>query len=94
MNNFLNSLPNDGIILTNDDKQKVIDYLVLCSEEYTWVKRGRIPIDVWNNWKVGIRHHLSKASIKKIYDEELKEKKSYYGFFEEMEKYLKKPFEP
>ncbi|RZK09956.1 MAG: hypothetical protein EOO43_20765, partial [Flavobacterium sp.] len=37
MNNFLNSLPNDSIILTNDDKQKVIDYLVLCSEEYIWV---------------------------------------------------------
>jgi hypothetical protein len=90
MNDFLNSLNDDSLIVKNEDKQKIIDYLILCSEEYMWVKKGRIPTDVWENWKSGIKFHVTKKSIKKIYDEEHKQKKSYYGFFEEMDKYLTK----
>jgi len=58
MNNYLNNVSDESIISTSEDRQKVINYLILCAEEYMWVKKGRIPTDIWANWKVGIKHHL------------------------------------
>lgn len=90
MNNFLNSLNDDSLVAKYEDKQKIIDYLILCSEEYMWLKKGRIPPDVWESWQSGISFHVKKKPIRKIYDEEHKQKGSYYGFFEEMDRYLNK----
>jgi hypothetical protein len=86
MNEYLNSLADNRPITEPKEKQKIIDYFILCAEEYMWVKKGRIPIDIWLNWKFGIKEHLQKEGVKKIYDEEIANGNSYYGFFEEMRK--------
>jgi len=90
MDDFLNSLTNDSTINNAKDRQRIVEYLILCAEEYMWVKKGRIPMHVWKNWRTGIEVHLSKLPIRKIYEEENIEKGSYYGFFEEMNNCLTK----
>jgi hypothetical protein len=84
MNNFLNEIKENGPLDAND-KQRVIDYLNLCAEEYMWVKKGRLPEDIWRSWKNGIEYHLEKESIRMIFKEERELwKSSYYGFFEDV----------
>jgi hypothetical protein len=85
-NDSLNDIPATGD-LTKDQKKLLIDYFNLCAEEYMWVRKGRIPRKIWKSWQNGIRMHLSKDSIKKLYDEEMANwRSSYYGFFEGMKK--------
>lgn len=84
MNSFLHQV-KEIAPLTEEDKQRVIDYLNLCAEEYMWVKKGRLPIDIWNSWKNGIMLHLEKESIRNIFLEEQRLwRSSYYGFFDEL----------
>jgi hypothetical protein len=86
LNNFLNSV-EDNQVLTLQQEQYVIDYLNLCAEEYLWVKKGRIPSNIWKSWKNGIRIYLLKKPIKELFDKERELwKSSYYGFFEEIGK--------
>ena len=84
MNNFLMTVsPNTK--LESDEKQKVIDYLNLCAEEYMWVKKGRIPEHIWNSWKNGIETYLKNPAIKEVFDQERALwKSSYYGFFDQI----------
>jgi len=85
MNNFLNQI-KDNDVLSPDDRQRVIDYLNLCAEEFMWVQKGRLPEDIWESWKNGIQFHLRKDSIRKVFDEERSLwKSSYYGFFDGIE---------
>jgi hypothetical protein len=52
-----------------------------------WVRKGRIPEEIWRNWKNGIEQYLKKPAIKKVYEEERSLfESSYYGFFKEMDK--------
>jgi hypothetical protein len=84
MNCFLNQV-KENAPLNADDEQRIIDYLNLCAEEYMWVKKGRLPMDIWNSWKNGIIFHLKKESIRNIFIEEQRLwRSSYYGFFEEL----------
>jgi hypothetical protein len=73
--------------LEGEEKQKVIDYINLCAEEYMWVRKGRIPVHIWNSWKNGIEGYLRNEAIKEVFDEEKALwKSSYYGFFDELDK--------
>lgn len=85
LNNFLNQIKDDQK-LTEVEKQRVIDYLNLCAEEYMWVKKGWIPEHIWTSWKNGIKLHQSKSPIKEVFEEERRLwKSSYYGFFDEID---------
>lgn len=80
-NNLLN--PSEAIIPLN--KLLIIDYFNLCSEEYFWYKKGRIPNDIWKSWEAGILINLTIPQVKELFESETKEKKqriSYYGFAE------------
>lgn len=84
LNNFLNGIKDDQK-LTNEERQKIIDYLNLCAEEYMWVQKGWIPAHIWDSWKNGIKLHQTKLPIKQVFDEERAIwKSSYYGFFDEI----------
>jgi|GEM_PF-835513 len=80
MNNNLNV---EGEIV----KKTMEDYLNLCSEEYLWYKKGRIPEDVWNAWEAGIRYDLVKSSFQEYLRNEEKLNDSYYGFIKRIKRY-------
>ncbi|MGK4568176.1 hypothetical protein [Flavobacterium sp. 3HN19-14] len=86
-NNCLNEIENEIFENPNyklSDKQVsiVIDYLNLCAEEYLWFTKGRIDKSAWNSWERGIKHYLNISAIKKVVQNEKKQKDSYYGIFE------------
>lgn len=80
-NDSLNDINDDTIDIDNN---LIIDYLNFCSEEYLWFKKKRIPYNVWSAWREGILFHLRKKSLRKIVDNERKQKESYYGLFENL----------
>lgn len=70
--------------LDPNDQRILIDYFNLCSEEYMWVRKGRIPHDIWQSWLNGIKINLGNPVINAFFKEEkAKWKSSYYGFFDE-----------
>lgn len=77
-------LNNQYTISNREDRGLIIDYLNLCSEEYLWYSKGRIPEKVWKAWKAGMLYFLSLPPIKKIIKEQFNQKDSYYGLFEEL----------
>lgn len=91
---------NDFLMTVQDKKEYkldkkeiniVVDYLNLCSEEYLWSERGRIPKKIWKAWRSGILVNLSIDQIREVYNNEMKTedgKKSYYGLDKELRKYL------
>ena len=84
LNGFLFQI-NETDILTDTDKKRIMDYINLCSEEYMWVKKGRIPHHIWNSWKNGIELHLKKSPIRQVFEQERNLwKSSYYGFFDDL----------
>lgn len=86
INENLNSITNQTQ-LNEEEKRKVIDYFNICSEEYMWDKRGRIPSGVYSSWEEGSLFHLRKPAIKEIMIFELKEnRKSYYGWIEHIQR--------
>lgn len=66
------------------DRFKIIDYMNLCAEEYLWYTKGRIDKKVWYSWKEGILFYFNSKNINPIVNEELNQKKSYYGLYEEL----------
>jgi hypothetical protein len=86
MNEFLNSVaPEQKLDLQG--KQKIVDYLNLCAEEYMWVRKGRIPEHIWQSWKNGINQYLKNPNIRAVFEQEKALwKSSYYGFFDEIGK--------
>lgn len=85
-NDLLNTLRIGNINEINEsEKLLIIDYFNLCSEEYLWYKKGRIPSIVWKAWESGILVNLSIPIVKDLFLVETKEEKqkmSYYGFTE------------
>lgn len=83
-NELLNKLKQGQDQLTNDsDVFIIIDYFNLCSEEYLWYKKGRIPFQVWKAWEAGIIVNLSIPIVREIFNSETKnenQRTSYYGF--------------
>lgn len=86
-NNCLNKIDkqvskNLNYELTDKQKTIVIDYLNLCAEEYLWYKKGRLDSMAWDSWERGMKYYLNIASIKKLIQNEKKQRDSYYGIFE------------
>jgi hypothetical protein len=90
LNDIFNRLrTNSNYQLKSKDKLKIIDYFNLCSEEYLWYERGRVPRKVWEAWEAGILENLSIPTVKQIFIEDTeteRKRKSYYGFVEEIMK--------
>jgi hypothetical protein len=89
-NDLINELKDDKTrVLEPFEKNLIIDYLNLCSEEFLWRIKNRIPSEVWKAWKAGIKENLKIEQVKEIYSEETTTKNgkvSYYGLVEELEK--------
>jgi hypothetical protein len=88
LNRALNAIKENRF--TNDlDREKrdanavIQDYLNLCAEEWYWRKKGRIPKDIWESWKEGIRYYTNCPSIDEYFKQERTQDKAYYGFFTE-----------
>jgi len=65
-------------------EQVVQDYLNLCSEEYYWHTKGRIPTEVRTPWKGGIDYYLQSEFIKAYFLEESQYNETYYKLFDEL----------
>lgn len=86
-NDLINSCSRESSkVLKKKEINKVIDYLNMCAEEYLWYKKGRIPAEVWKAWKKGILFNIKIHQIYKVYSAERKQRESYYGLFEELER--------
>jgi len=73
--------------LTSEQRDKVQDYLNLCSEEFLWKRKGFIDDDVWIAWKLGLSYYLQADPIKELFRREKNGpyRASYYeGFFQEI----------
>ena len=90
LNNLLNRIKNEPEhILDNNEKNIIINYLNLCSEEYLWKSRNRIPKNVWKSWKAGIKVNLDIIQVKEVYNNEIDSingSNSFYGLVEELSK--------
>jgi Txe/YoeB family toxin of Txe-Axe toxin-antitoxin module len=89
LNDLLNEIKLEEYkILEKFEKELIIDYLNLCSEEYLWYREKRIPRYVWTAWKAGIVENLNIPQVKEIYLKETKterQRKSFYGLCEEID---------
>ena len=76
--------------IDGSQREFIVDYINLCAEEYMWVKKGRIPLDIWESWQARIKSFLNMPAIREVFVEELdRARESYYGFFEEVYPKLK-----
>lgn len=88
-NNGLNAIDiktqlQEAYVLTDAEKNLVVDYLNLCAEEYLWYKKQRIDKSVWLSWENGMSYYLKIKPIKEIVETEKKQKDSYYGLFDKL----------
>ena len=86
-NNCLNEIDKEvskdsSYKLSEIQKPIIIDYLNLCAEEYLWYRKGRIDTLAWNSWERGMKYYLNISAIKKVIQNEQKQKDSYYGIFD------------
>jgi len=92
INDEFNKLMIPSESLEPPNKLLIIDYFNLCSEEFLWYKKGRIPNDIWKAWEAGIIFNLSIPQVKELFECETKDKGqklSYYGFAEYITSRLK-----
>ncbi|MGB7528948.1 hypothetical protein [Sphingobacterium cellulitidis] len=69
----------------------VIDYFNLCSEQYYWKEKDRIPKEIWNAWHKGMMYYYNTYPvIQEMWKEETRgdKYKAYYlkepiGFFKD-----------
>jgi hypothetical protein len=80
LNNDLNKVANGDSPVGKTPNEVIQDYLNLCSEEFYWYKKGRIPKIVWNSWLAGMNDYLKSDQIKSYFDSQKQYDKSYYGF--------------
>jgi hypothetical protein len=73
MNEDLNKIIQSNSFTTKGmlPKEKIIDYLNLCAEEYYWYKKGMI-------------FYLKDPTFNAVVENQRKEKDSYYGLYEEL----------
>lgn len=90
-NDLFNKLLAGEDVDIDKNRLLVIDYFNLCSEEFLWYKKNRIPRKVWKAWEAGMIENLSIPKVRLIFNEETntkRKKRSYYGFVEYIEKIL------
>ena len=88
-NNILNDIDaktqlQEAYILTESEKNLVVDYLNLCAEEYLWYKKQRIDKSAWLSCENGMIYYLKIRPIKEIVEREKQQKDSYYGLFDKL----------
>lgn len=81
INEKLNEMTEQETDISPKQKEILMDYFNLCSEEYLMFKAGYIPIVVWDSWRVGMIHYLKNKNIEKIFESEMSSDNhdSYYG---------------
>jgi hypothetical protein len=77
INGKLSSIPAESPV-NIQDRQTIIDYFNLCSEEYLFRKEGYIHDEVWTAWCRGMSEYFRKEPFFSIWEEEEKNG-SYYG---------------
>lgn len=81
-------IDNQEYELDKEEIDLVIDYLNLCSEEYLWYTKHRIPESVWCSWESGMLYYLRLKPIFVVVKKEMEQKDSFYGLFSRIEKAL------
>ena len=88
MSDLLNSLRRKkSYELNEEEKNLVISYLNLCSEEFLWRNRNRVPSEVWSACLSGIKENLKIPQVREMYEDEISSdngKNSFYGLVEEI----------
>lgn len=69
--------------LTETEKETLIDYFNLCSEEFLYYRRGYVYPEVWGAWLNGMLVFYSDERIRPFWDRELKTG-SYYDLGDEL----------
>ncbi|MDO6739448.1 hypothetical protein [Wenyingzhuangia sp. 2_MG-2023] len=77
---------NENYQLSPENEKLIVDYLNFCAEEYLWKTKGRIPKEVWNSWENGMVYYFNKEIINKEIVKQRRQRDSYYGLFEKIEK--------
>jgi len=78
-------------ICSENEKNAIIDYANICSEEYYWYTKKRISDKIWKSWLSGIRFHYEhNAVFKKYWDEEMLSNKISYYMTEDDEDFIRK----
>jgi hypothetical protein len=78
LNDRLQDIVLDERVTDPDARKTLIDYFNLCAEEYLLFSQGRILPSVWKAWCRGMQEYLSKARIRRLWEEEV-QSGSYYG---------------
>jgi hypothetical protein len=91
INNDLNLIKDNKVKLEEptekeEYKNKIKDYINICSEEYYWKSKKLIEDEVWLNWENGINENFKNDFMKETLREEKESNvvsgDSYYGFME------------
>ena len=69
--------------LTDQERETLIDYFNLCSEEFLYYRRGYVYPEVWEAWLNGMLVFYSDDRIRSYWDRELRAG-SYYGLEREL----------
>ncbi len=78
LNKDLDRLMNSGMCDDEVSRQTVIDYFILCGEEYLFFTEGYIHRDAWQSWCAGMISYFDREPFKSIWvEQELTG--SYYG---------------
>lgn len=63
--------------LTSQERNRIVDYLNLCGEEYLYFKRGYVEPSVWAAWQNGMKAIVAAPSIRAVWESE-RNTGSYY----------------
>ena len=80
MNDELTSIAT-AYAATLEQKQRIVDYLNLCAEEYLFYREGYILPHVWQAWCRGMLQYVDNESFRTVWQSEL-ESGSFYGLSE------------
>ena len=64
--------------LKSDQRQTIVDYFNLCSEEYLFFLEGYILRAAWRSWCAGMLCYFEREPFRSVWTEECKTN-SYYG---------------
>jgi len=64
--------------LSAEQRNVIVDYFNLCSEEYLFYQQGYIPREVWRSWCRGMAWYLKRHPFKDVWNEEF-QTESFYG---------------
>lgn len=78
LNGHLSSTLSVHPDLTDEQRDKIVDYFNLYGEEYLFFKEGYIHADVWQSWCRGMLYYMEKEPFSSLWCAEQRTS-SYYG---------------